>query len=64
MRVALEIYYEVFHCNKNTYVDVLHNPLVDAYDSECLGLSDEFSLELGTTHSLGVTPFDIPWVCD
>ena len=46
-----QIYYEVFHCNKNAYVDVLHSPLVDAY--ECLGLSDEFSLELGRTHSLG-----------
>ena len=46
-----QIYYEVFHCNKNCYVDVLHKPLVDAY--VCLDLCDEFAIELGRTHSLG-----------
>ena len=46
-----QIYYEVFHCNKNPYVDVLHKPLVDAYI--CLGLSDSLSEELGQTHNLG-----------
>ena len=46
-----QIYYEVFHCNKNSYVDVLHKPLVDAYI--CLGLSDSLSEELGQTHNLG-----------
>ena len=42
-----QIYYEVFHCNKNCYVDVLHKPLVDAY--VCLDLCDEFAIELGRT---------------
>ena len=46
-----QIYYEVFHCNKNSYVDVLHKPLVDAYI--CLGLSDSLSEELGQTHNVG-----------
>ena len=46
-----QIYYDVFHANKNAYVDVLHLPLVDAY--ECLGLSDKFSQQLGRVCSLG-----------
>ena len=46
-----QIYYDVFHANKNAYVDVLHLPLVDAY--ECLGLSDTFSQQLGRVCSLG-----------
>ena len=40
-----QIYYEVFHCNKNCYVDVLHKPLVDAYDIVCLGRCDKFATE-------------------
>ena len=46
-----QMYYEIFHANKNTYVDVLHAPTVDVY--ACLGLSDEFCRELGKTHKLG-----------
>lgn len=46
-----KLYYEVFHANKNCYVDGVHVPTVDTYT--CLGLSDEFSKELGRTHRLG-----------
>jgi hypothetical protein len=46
-----QIYYEVFHANKNHFVGSLHLPLIDAY--QCLKLSDDFSRELGSSHSLG-----------
>ena len=46
-----QIYYEVFHANKNHFVGSLHLPLIDAY--QCLKLSDNFSRELGSSHSLG-----------
>ena len=48
---AQQIYYDVFHCQKNSMVDSLHTPLIDVY--KCLGLSDEFSKELGYSCSLG-----------
>lgn len=44
------IYYEVFHANKNAYVDGIHLPTVDVY--ECLGLSDEFCKEIAKSHDL------------
>ena len=46
-----DIYYDVFHADKNHFCNCVLQPTIDIYIA--LGLADEFSLELGTSHSLG-----------
>jgi len=45
-----QIYYDVFHCDKNNYVNTVWMPTVDIYAK--LDLSDELSRELWRTHRL------------
>ena len=46
-----QFYYDVFHCDKNHFVNMLWSITVDMYG--LLGLSDELSHELSRTHNLG-----------
>ena len=46
-----DIYYDGFHADKNHFCNCVLQPTIDIYIA--LGLADEFSLELGTSHSLG-----------
>lgn len=46
-----QIYYDVFHADKNHFVNCVLKLTIDIY--LLLDLQDEFSLELGSTHNLG-----------